>query len=407
MGTVNPLGKTVEETWEKILAAQSGIRPLQKINSEPFSSKVAGQIFNLNSEHIFTNLKTAKRLGAFVEYAGWAVKEALIQSGISIHDGNALRIGINLGSGIGGLKNFQDETIKLMTPGGERKVSAFYITAFIGNIASGFLAIEHGLRGPNSCIQTACASSNHSIAHAFDLIRTGQADVMVSGGTEATITESSFAGFSKIHALSTHFNDTPEKASRPFDLNRDGFVMSEGAGALVLEELEHAKKRKAEILAEIIGSGLSSDAYHIVMPHPEGQGGADAMRQCLAAAGLNPDDVDYINAHGTSTPLGDEAETKAIKAVFNHHSRELNVSSTKSMLGHMIGAAGAVEAILCVKALMHQVVPPTINLEHPAPGLDLNYTPLQPQTRAVRVALSNAFGFGGHNSTLAFRKFEG
>ena len=326
-------------------------------------------------------------------------------SGLEITDANSRRIGINLGSGIGGLNMHQKETVKLAKENGQRRISPFYIPGLIGNMASGFLAIEYGIKGPNFCVQTACATGNHSIGLAAMLIKSGMADVMVSGGAEATITEVGFGGFCNMKALSTKYNDTPEKASRPFDKGRDGFVMAEGSGVLILEELEHAKKRGATIYAELAGFGMNGDAYDIVMPHPDGIGGQKAMELCINNANLNIEDIDYINAHGTSTPLGDKGENNAIKHLFKDHAYKLNVSSTKSMTGHLLGAAGGIEAIASIMAIKNDIIPPTINLENPDEGFDLNYTANTSQEKKIDVALSNSFGFGGHNSSVAFKKF--
>ncbi len=407
MGALTPIGLTVEAYWEALLNGESGAAPIEHFDAEPFPTKFACQLKGFDPlDHL--DKKEARRMDPFVQYAVAAGDEALENAGLdseTMAQEEKDRTAVIFGTGIGGMHTFQEQTESFLEHG-PRRVSPFFIPTMIPDMAAGHLALRYGFRGPNYCIISACATGNNNIGDAMMLIERGQADAALCGGTEAIITEMGLGGFSAMKALSTR-NDAPEKASRPFDAHRDGFVMGDGAGALVLESLEHAKRRGAEIYAEVLGMGLSDDAYHYAAPDPEGSGAALAMENLFRDAGLRPEDVDYLNMHGTSTPLGDVAETKAIKKAFGDHAYEMNLSSTKSMTGHLLGAAGAIEAIATILAIKHDTVPPTINFEEADPECDLNYTFNEPQERPVNVAVSNAFGFGGHNTSVAFRKFEG
>lgn len=349
--------------------------------------------------------KDIKRTDRFVQFGVAAAKLALEHAKLEITAENAHQIGVYVGSGIGGLHTWEEQ-YQVMLNKGPRRVSPFFIPMMIANMASGVISIETGAKGPNSAPISACATGTHAIGDAFNIIRRGQADVMIAGGTEATITPLAFAGFNASRALSTR-NDEPEKASRPFDANRDGFVMGEGAGVVILEELEHALKRGATIIAEVAGYGLTGDAYHLTQPAPEGEGAARAMAMAIKDAGLKPEDINYINAHGTSTPYNDKYETTAIKTVFGQHAYQLAVSSTKSMTGHLLGAAGGVEAIVTALAIRDQILPPTINYETPDPDCDLDYVPNEARKGVINAALSNSLGFGGHNATILLKKYEG
>lgn len=404
MGALTPLGLTVDAFWEAMMNAESGAAPITYFDTEQFETKFACELKGFEATD-YIDRKLARRLDRFAQYAVVVADQAVRDAGLDgeLSQDEKDRIGVIFGSGIGGLQTFQDQTSNYLQHG-VRRVSPFFIPMMIPDIASGHISMQYGFRGPNYCIVSACATGNNNIGDACMLIQRGQADIILSGGTEASITELGVGGFNALKALSTR-NDDPQKASRPFDALRDGFVLGEGGGCLVLEELEHAKERGAKIYAEVIGVGMSADAYHITAPDPEGGGAALAMKLVLRDAGLNPTDVDYLNMHGTSTPLGDVAETKAIKRVFGEHAYKMNLSSTKSMTGHLLGAAGAVEAIAAIMAIQNNRVPPTINFEQPDEECDLNYTFNQPQDRTVDVALSNAFGFGGHNTSLAFRRY--
>lgn len=404
IGTINPLGHNVKETWEKLEKGISGIDNITKFDVSGFSSQVAGEVKGFEFRSFFSeeNLKLAKRLEPFVHYAEAATQEALAQSGLPV-ERNPERIGISIGSGIGGIHSSLDNSQALLTKG-HRRVSPFYIPATIGNIASGFISIIHKIRGPNFSMQTACATANHSLGTAFMLIKAGMADAMIAGGTEGAIMPLGFAGFCNMHALSTRYNSEPKRASRPFDRDRDGFVMSEGAGVLVLEELEYAKNRGATILCEILGVGMSGDAYDLVIPEPEGTGAEQSMRQALSIAGINADEINYINAHGTATPVGDLAECKAITRLLGGRNSGICVGSTKSMHGHLLGATAGLEAIICVKTILEGVVPPNINIDNLDPEISITCINREPVKMEVNVALSNSFGFGGHNSTLVLRK---
>jgi len=405
MGALTPIGNTLNEYWEGLLAGKSGAAPIKHFDASKFKTQFACELKNFNVED-FINRKDARKLDNFSQYAMVSSMEAMADSGLMESEPNLDRIGVIWGSGIGGLKTFQDEHEEFLKGDGTPKINPFFIPKMIADIASGHISIHYGLRGPNYVTVSACASSTNAIIDSYNLIRLGKADAMVTGGSEAAVTVMGVGGFTAMRALSMR-NDSPETASRPFDKDRDGFVLGEGAGALILEEYEHAIKRGAKIYAEVAGAGLSSDAYHITAPHPEGIGARNVMIEALKDAELKPEDVDYINVHGTSTPLGDIAETIAIKSVFGEHAYGLNISSTKSMTGHLLGAAGAVEAIACIMAVKNDIVPPTINHFTDDPEIDskLNLTFNKPQKRTVNVALSNTFGFGGHNTSAIFKKF--
>ena len=406
LGALTPIGNTAPAFWEAMMAGQSGAAPITHFDASGFPTHFACEVKGFDAAD-FLDRKDARRLDPFCHYAIVAADEALADAGLvpaEFSDRDKARTGVVFGSGIGGMKLFQDQVVGFAERG-PRALSPFFVPMMIIDMAPGQISMRHGLHGPNYATVSACATSNNSIGDAFLLIKNGLADTMVAGGTDASITEVGLGGFGNMKALSTR-NDSPETASRPFDATRDGFVMGEGAGAVILESLEHAQARGAEIYAELVGLGMSADAHHITAPHPEGLGARIAMEQALETAGLAPDAVDYLNMHGTSTPLGDIAETKAIKAVFGEHAYAMNLSSTKSMTGHLLGAAGAVEAIASILAVKHGRVPPTINFETPDPACDLNYTFNEPQDRDVRVALSNAFGFGGHNTCVVFQRFE-
>ena len=406
MGALTPLGLSVDSFWEGMMRGESGAAPITYFDTEKFDTKFACELKGFDPTN-FMDRKAARRMDRFCQYAVAVAKQAVEDAGLhnGLSEEQKDRIGVIFGSGIGGLQTFQEQTTEYVSHGPHR-ISPFFIPMMIPDIASGQISMQYGFRGPNYCIVSACATGNNNISDAYLLIQRGQADAIVTGGSEASVTPLGVGGFNALKALSTR-NDDPAGASRPFDANRDGFVLGEGGGALILEDLEHARARGAKIYAEIIGVGMSADAHHITAPHPEGRGAALAMRMLLEDANLAPEDVDYLNMHGTSTPLGDVAETKAIKQVFGEHAYRMNLSSTKSMTGHLLGAAGAVEAIAIILAIVHDRVPPTINFENPDPECDLNYTFNEPQSRPVNVAASNAFGFGGHNTTVAFKKFEG
>jgi 3-oxoacyl-[acyl-carrier-protein] synthase II len=403
LGTVNPLGNNVEDTWENACAGQSGIGQITKFDTEGYKTTIAGELKDFDPT-LYVSAKECRRLDDFIIYALAASDMAIADSGLTIDDSNAERIGVILGSSIGGLSTMEKEKAILLNEG-PRKTSPFAIPAVLANLAPGHVSIKYGLKGPISCAVTACAAANNAITDAFRTIACGYADVMISGGTDAAICPLTIAGFNAMRALSTR-NDEPEKASRPFDKDRDGFIVSEGCGIVILEELSHALRRGAKIYAEIAGTGLTSDAFHMAAP-PEGHEGAvRCMKVALQDAGMEPSDIDYINAHGTSTPLNDVYETEAIKKVFGSHSKTLAVSSTKSMTGHLLGAAGGIEAIFSVKAIQEGTIPPTINLDNPDIGCDLDYVSQGAIKRELRSVMSNAFGFGGVNSVLIFKKFE-
>jgi len=404
IGLITPLGIGVEKTWESLCSGKSGIKRISKFDPSGLKTQIAGEITDFDPEP-YMNKKLQKRSDPFLQYAIAATKMAIEDAKFNITASNSYHIGTLIGTGFGGLKTLEKNHIILRERGPE-KVSPFLIPMMLANMAPGIVAIELGLKGPNTCVVTACASSSHSIGEAYYLISRGDAEVMITGGTEASITPLMVSGFNAMGALSTR-NDDPEKASRPFDRDRDGFVPGEGAGILVLEELSYAIRRKAKIYAEIIGYGLTGDAYHITATSPDGEGAVRCMKQAIERANISPEDIDYINAHGTSTPQNDISETKAIKAVFGDYSLNIPISSTKSMTGHLLGAAGGVEAIISILALKNNLIPPTINLENPDPECDLDYIPNESRAKKVRLALSNSLGFGGHNVTLALKEFRG
>ncbi len=404
MGTVNPLGNRVTDFWKAIKNGENGIGKQTRFDTTGFTSKVAGQVKEFVPEKTL-DLKEARRMDRFTQYATVSALEAVTDAGIKPTDANPERMGIVLGNGIGGLETLELALGKLREKG-VRAVHPLLIPMMIINEAAGNIAIRVQAQGPCLCVVTACASSNDAMGDAFRLIREGNVDVMIAGGTEAPLTPIAYAGFCQLQAASSRWNDTPEKASRPFDKDRDGFVMSEGSGLLILEELEHAKARGVRIYAEMAGYGVSCDANHLTAPHPEGKGAIMAMRQALSCAGLKPEDIDYINAHGTSTPINDPIETRAIKDVFGDHAKKLKVSSTKSMTGHLLGAAGGVEAIITVLAIRDQFFPCTRNLDEPDPACDLDYVPQKGYTGRIRAAMSNGFGFGGHNAVVVFKEYK-
>lgn len=406
LGALTPIGNNVSEYWEGLISGKSGAAPITQFDASLFKTQFACEIKNFNVEdHI--DRKEARKLDQFSQYAIVSSREAVADSGIMDAEPNLDRIGVIWGSGIGGLKTFQDEVVNFTSGDGSPRFNPFFIPKMIADIAAGHISIEFGFRGPNYVTVSACASATNAIIDAFNYIRLGKVDAVVTGGSEAAVNESGVGGFNALRALSTR-NDSPETASRPFDLDRDGFVLGEGAGALILEEYEHAKRRGAKIYAEVIGGGMSGDAYHMTAPHPEGLGARNTMLAALEDAEIDPSQVDYVNVHGTSTPLGDIAEVKAIKAVFGEHAYNLNISSTKSMTGHLLGAAGAIEAIASILAVKNDIIPPTINHFTDDPELDtkLNFTFNEAQKRTVNIALSNTFGFGGHNTTVIVKKYE-
>ena len=405
MGALTPLGLSVEAFWQALLRGDSGAAPITYFDTEDFPTQFACELKDFDPLEYFDR-KASRRLDPFAQYAQIVADQAVEDAGVApetMSDREKERVAIIFGSGIGGFLSFYEQTRNLIE-NGVRRLSPFFVPLIIADIASGHISIRHGFRGPNYCVVSACATGNNNIGDAYMLIQRGAVDAALCGGSEAPINPLGVGGFNAMKALSTR-NDDPARASRPFDATREGFVLGEGAGALYLEELDHAQARGATIYAEVVGIGMSADANHITAPHPEGEGAALAMTSALDDAGLRPEDIDYLNMHGTSTPLGDAAETNAVKRVFGEHAYQMNLSSTKSMTGHLLGAAGAIEAIATILAVQRDTVPPTINFEHPDPACDLNYTFNAPQERPVDVALSNAFGFGGHNTSVAFRKF--
>jgi 3-oxoacyl-[acyl-carrier-protein] synthase II len=403
MGAVTPLGLDVPTTWANLVAGKSGVIPITSWDASRYDCRFAAQVVGFEPRKHFFNEKDARRADRFTQLSMASAKEAVKNAGLDPEQLDRDRVGVIVGSGIGGLQTLHEQDSNLIAKGPNR-VSPFMIPMMITNMAAGLVSMEFGFMGPNFCVVTACATSNNCIGEAWRLIRDQEADVIVAGGSEAACSPLGMSGFAAMKALSTR-NDAPEKASRPFDRDRDGFVMGEGAGIVILEELEHAKKRGAPILAELTGYGLTADAYH--MTSPSGVGAVKAMQKALRRAGVEPDQVDYINAHGTSTPLGDVAENDAIKTVFGDHARKVAISSTKSMTGHLLGAAGAAELIFCVEAIRNNLIPPTINLDNPDPACDLDYVPHKAREQKVDVAISNSFGFGGHNATLLVRRFVG
>jgi len=405
LGMVCPLGLDVVQSWQNATAGNSGIAKVTCLDMSKEPVQICGEVKNFDPTRWMSE-KESRRNKRFVQFAVAAAKMALKDCGLSwdVESPVSHGIGVSIGVGVGGL-DFLEQQIDALYRKGSRFVSPFTIPGFIANMAAGTVSIEVGAKGPNICTTTACTSGTHGIGEALMLIQTGRADVMIAGGAEACLSQTAFAGFSRMKALTQSFNDAPTKGSRPFDRHRSGFVMGEGAGILVLEELEFAKKRGATIYCELAGYGMSSDAFHMTSPAPYGAGAARAIEQALATAGLTADQVDYINAHGTSTELNDELETQAIKTVFKDHGRKVKISSTKSMTGHLLGAAGGIEAVFSVLALKHGIVPPTINLEDPDPLCDLDYTPLKAVEFPMKTVLSNSFGFGGTNGCLIFRRF--
>jgi len=403
MGVVSPIGIGVKEFEEGIFSGKNGIKKITRFDTSSYKSRIGGEITNLNVGD-YLSPKDIRRMDRFTQFGMIAAMEAIEQAGLNVNSKNSEKIGVLVGSGVGGLQTVEREKAVLMEKGPQR-VSPFLVPMLITNIASAYIAIKYGFRGPNLSISTACATGTHAIGEAFRMIQRGEADAMVAGGAEAAITPLGLAGFCAMRALSTR-NDEPERASRPFDRERDGFVIGEGAGILILEELEFARKRGANIWAEVIGFGMSSDAYHITQPVADGRGIRIAMENALKDAKVNLQDVDYINAHGTSTPLNDRVETKSIKDLFKDRAYEIPVSSTKSMTGHLLGATGGVEAIACILAIQRKRVPPTINYEFPDPDCDLDYVPNEAREIDVRIAMSNSMGFGGHNATIVIKRFE-
>ncbi|MBT8181798.1 MAG: beta-ketoacyl-ACP synthase II [Eudoraea sp.] len=406
LGALTPIGNNIEQYWKGLREGQSGSAPITYYDTEKFKTKFACELKNYDSQNYFDR-KEARKLDKFTQYALISSDEAIKDSGIDLEKIDKFRVGVIWGAGIGGLETFQNEVLNFAAGDGTPRFNPFFIPKMIADIAPGNISIKHGFMGPNYTTVSACASSANAMIDALNYIRLGYCDMVVSGGSEAAVTIAGMGGFNAMHALSTR-NDSPETASRPFDATRDGFVLGEGAGALILEELEHAKARGAKIYAELVGGGLSSDAYHMTAPHPEGIGVVRVMENCLRDANLKPEDVDAINTHGTATPLGDVAELKAISQVFGDHAPNININSTKSMTGHLLGAAGAIEAIASILAMNHNLVPPTINHSVVDENIDpkLNLTLNKAQKREVNVAMSNTFGFGGHNACVVFKKFS-
>lgn len=406
LGALTPIGNNLNEYWEGLSTGKSGSAPITYYDTEKFKTKFACELKNFDVKNYFDR-KEARRLDKFTQYAMIASDEAIIDSGLILDQVDKSRVGVIWGAGIGGLETFQEEVINFAKGDGTPRFNPFFIPKMIADIAPGHISIKHGFMGPNYTTVSACASSANALIDALNYIRLGHSDVIVTGGSEAAVTQAGMGGFNAMHALSTR-NDSPATASRPFDGTRDGFVLGEGAGSLILEEYEHAKARGAKIYAEVIGGGLSADAYHMTAPHPEGLGVIAVMNNCLENAGIQPEDVDAINTHGTSTPLGDVAELKAIKQVFGNHAKNININSTKSMTGHLLGAAGAIEAIASILAMQNSLVPPTINHSTPDENIDpeLNLTLNKAQKREIKVAISNTFGFGGHNACVAFKKLD-
>jgi len=404
VGLVLPTGIGVKTTWKNICEGKSGIGPLTRFDPDGFETKIAGEVKGFNPE-TYIEKKEIKKMDLFIQYALAATQEALKDAQLKITPENSERIGVIVGTGLGGLPSLE-KYHKILLEKGPSRITPFFIPMLIANLASGQIAIQFGPKGPNTCVVTACATGAHCIGNAFRAIVYGDADAMITGGTEANITPLTIGGFNAMKALSTR-NEEPEKACRPFDKNRDGFVVAEGAGILTLEELGFALKRDAKIYGEVIGYGYTGDAYHITAPPPDGEGAARCMRMAIKDAGLRPEDIDYINAHGTSTPLNDLTETLAIKAVFGEYAKQIPISATKSMTGHLLGAAGSTEAIFTLLAIQDGIIPPTINYEEPDPECDLDYVPNVARQKSLNVAMSNAFGFGGTNAALILKKFSG
>jgi len=403
LGAVAPNGIGTQTFWENVVNGVSGIAPITRFDASRHDAQIAGEVKGFDPLQ-WIEKKEARKMDLFIHFAVAAAQMAYDDSGLKVTDDNRERIGVFVGTGMGGIPALE-ESHRILMEKGPGRISAFFIPSIITNLASGQISMRFGMKGPNSCVCTACATGNHAIGDSLRIIQRGDADVMLAGGSEAVITPLTIGGFCSMKALSTR-NHEPTRASRPFDKDRDGFVMGEGAGIMVLESLEHAKRRGAKIYAEIVGYGMSADAYHITQPAPEGEGAVRSMRLALEDAKVAPSQVDYINAHGTSTPAGDLNETLAIKAVFGEHARSLAVSSTKSMTGHLLGAAGGIESVITVLTIYHGILPPTINYETPDLGCDLDYVPNTARRRDVKYALTNSFGFGGTNATLLFKKFE-
>ena len=406
LGALTPIGNNIEEYWNALVSGASGAAPISHFDASKSKTRFACEVKNFNPTD-FINRKDARKMDKFTQYAMVASDEAIADSNLDLETINKLRVGVIWGAGIGGLETLQNEVLNYAAGDGTPRFNPFFIPKMIADIAPGNISIKNGFMGPNFTTVSACASSANAMIDALNYIRLGYCDVIVTGGSEAAVTIAGVGGFSAMQALSTR-NENPESASRPFDATREGFVLGEGAGALVLEEYEYAKARGAKIYAEVIGGGMSSDAYHITAPHPEGIGVMAVMKNCLENSEIQPEDVDHINTHGTSTPLGDVAELKAISAVFGEHAKEININSTKSMTGHLLGAAGAIESIATILAMKHGIVPPTINHTTVDENINpvLNLTLNKPQKREIKVAMSNTFGFGGHNACVAFRKLD-
>ena len=406
IGALTPIGNNLQDYWENLIKGVSGAAPITHFNAENFKTKFACEVKNFNPTD-FLDRKEARKMDQFCQYAMVTAEEAFLESRLNIDEINSDRAGVVWGSGIGGMSTFQNESSNFATGNGTPRFNPFFIPKLISDIPAGHISIKYQFRGPNFTTVSACASSTNALIDAFNYIKWDKADIFIAGGSEACVYETGIGGFNAMMALSTR-NDDPKSASRPFDKNRDGFVMGEGSGALVLEEYEHAKKRGATIYAEVVGSGLTADAHHITAPHPEGLGAKNVMKLAIEDAGIDKTEIDYINVHGTSTPLGDIAETKAIKSLFGEHAYDLNISSTKSMTGHLLGAAGIIETIACIMAVKNDIVPPTINHETEDPEIDnkLKLTLNKAQKREVNYALSNTFGFGGHNASLLVKKYK-
>jgi 3-oxoacyl-[acyl-carrier-protein] synthase II len=402
LGLITPLGTGIQKTWEGICKGASGIDRITTFDTSESPVQIAGEVKDFNAED-FIERKEIKKMDVFIQYALSAGSMAIEDAGLKITEANADRVGVIVGAGIGGIQTIE-RYHSILLQNGQRRISPFFIPMLITNLAAGQISMRFGARGPNSCVTTACAAGTHAIGDSFKIIQRGDADAMIAGGSESAITQLTIAGFANMKALSSR-NDTPQKASRPFDMERDGFVIAEGAGIIVLEELEVALARRAKIYAEVIGYGMTADAYHMTAPDPEGRGVVNCMRMALRDADIAPEDVHYINAHGTSTPYNDSHETMAIKQVFGAHAYQLAVSSTKSMTGHLLGAAGGVEAAFCALALSEGIIPPTINYEHPDPECDLDYVPNHARHTDLENAVSNSFGFGGTNACIVLKKY--
>lgn len=405
LGAVTPIGIGVKEFWENALAGKSGAGKITAFDAAQYDTKIACEVKNFNPLD-YLDKKAVQRMDLFTQYAMAVADMAVKDAALDMEKEDKERVGVIFGSGIGGMWTWHKQMVTMFETGGPHRISPFFVPMMIADIAAGHISMRFQAKGPNYAVTSACATSSHAIADAYMLLKRGDADVMFSGGSEAAVSPMGVGGFNAMKALSTR-NDEPEKASRPFDADRDGFVMGEGGGMVILEELEHARKRGARIYGEVAGIGLTADAYHITAPAPGGEGAIRSMRLCMKDAGVQPEEVDYINAHGTSTPYNDKSETQAIKKVFGEHAYKLHVSSTKSMTGHLLGAAGAIEAIISVLSAYHDSIPPTINYEHPDPDCDLQYVPNTSMKKTVNIAISNTFGFGGHNASLLFKKYRG